>query len=102
VAGDSPDILETAQQLAEVDLLITVDTMLAHLAGALGRPVWLMLPYAADWRWMLDRADSPWYPTMRIFRQRSPGDWAPVVKAVESELAPDRIRVNTGPRCVLP
>jgi hypothetical protein len=100
IGGDSPEILDTAQQLAEVDLLITVDTMLAHLGGALGKPVWLMLPFEADWRWMLDRADSPWYPTMRIFRQRSPGDWGTVVQEVASELASYGVHANSGTRCV--
>jgi hypothetical protein len=64
-----------------------VDTMLAHLAGALGRAVWLLLPYEADWRWMLHRRDSPWYPTMRLFRQPCPGDWGSPVREIEAELA---------------
>jgi ADP-heptose:LPS heptosyltransferase len=58
-----------------MDLIVTVDGMPAHLAGSLGRPTWMLLPYAGDWRWMRDRSDSPWYPTMRIFRQPTPGDW---------------------------
>jgi len=78
----SPGIIDTAADLMNMDLLITVDTMAAHLAGALGRPVWTLLPYEADWRWMLCRSDSPWYPTMRLFRQKTPGDWAPVVAEV--------------------
>lgn len=69
-----------------LDLVITVDTMYAHLAGALGRPVWVLLPFAPDWRWMLGREDSPWYPTMRLFRQPSRGAWAAVVERVRSEL----------------
>ena len=71
----SSDILDTAADLMNVDLLITVDTMAAHLAGALGRPVWVLLKHDADWRWMTARCDSPWYPTMRLFRQPRPGDW---------------------------
>ena len=78
--------LEAARTLNSIDLLVTVDTMMAHLAGAMGRPVWMLLPFACDWRWMLDRTDSPWYPTMRIFRQPCPGDWASVTLSVEQEL----------------
>jgi ADP-heptose:LPS heptosyltransferase len=70
-----------------MDLLITVDTMAAHLAGALARPVWVLLPAEADWRWMVERDDTPWYPTMRLFRQSSPGDWAPVIARVACELS---------------
>ena len=70
----------------EVDLVITVDTMLAHLAGALGRPVWTLLAFAPDMRWMLDRSDTPWYPTMRLFRQPKPNDWTGVFREVRSEL----------------
>ena len=69
------DMGVTATVMAELDLVITVDTAAAHLAGALGRPVWLLLPYAPDWRWMLERNDTPWYPNMRLFRQLQPGDW---------------------------
>jgi ADP-heptose:LPS heptosyltransferase len=69
-----------------MDLVITVDTMYAHLAGALGRPVWVLLPFAPDWRWMLHREDSPWYPTMRLFRQPARGAWRPVIERVRSEL----------------
>jgi len=64
-----------------------VDTSVAHLAGSLGCPVWVLLPYALDWRWMRDRADTPWYPTMRLFRQMRLGDWGPVVAAMASELS---------------
>ena len=70
-----------------IDLLITVDSMAAHLAGALGRPVWVLLPFEADWRWMLDRDDSPWYPTMKLFRQPAPGAWRPVVQRIVQELS---------------
>lgn len=78
--------LLTAESLNSVDLVITVDTMMAHLAGAMGHPVWTLLPFACDWRWMLERTDSPWYPTMRLFRQPHPGDWGTVIKAVEEKL----------------
>jgi hypothetical protein len=61
--------------------VITIDNSTAHLAGALGLPVWLLLPFAADWRWMEKRVDSPWYPTMRLFRQPNLGDWESVVQA---------------------
>ena len=85
--GDALTTLEaTADALMEVDLVITVDTMLAHLAGALGRPVWNLLAFAPDMRWMLDRADTPWYPTMRLFRQPKPNDWAGVFRDVRREL----------------
>ena len=78
--------LLTAEKVNSVDLVITADTMLAHLAGAMGRPVWTLLPFACDWRWMLTRTDSPWYPTMRLFRQPRPGDWASVLELVEEKL----------------
>jgi hypothetical protein len=83
---DSDAIADTAATIANLDLVITVDTMVAHLAGALGAPVWLMLHFAADWRWLLDRSDSPWYPTMRLFRQKRPGDWNAVVTEVATAL----------------
>jgi len=82
----SPDIADTAADINNLDLVITVDTMVAHLAGALGKPVWTLLPFRADWRWMLDREDSPWYPSMRLYRQPSPGAWRPVIARVTREL----------------
>ena len=81
------DLLATAQGVIEMDLVITVDTMMAHLAGALGRKVWTLLPFEGDWRWMLERSDSPWYPTMRLFRQPTPGDWATAVSRIRAEIA---------------
>jgi ADP-heptose:LPS heptosyltransferase len=80
------DMTEEALELRRLDLLITVDTCSAHLAGALGVPVWTLLPHAADWRWMSERADTPWYPTMRLMRQRVPGDWETVIADVIAEL----------------
>jgi tetratricopeptide (TPR) repeat protein len=71
---------DTAAAIANLDLVITVDTAVAHLAGSLKKPVWLLIPFAPDWRWMLDRSTSPWYPTMRIMRQPSPGNWTAVIE----------------------
>lgn len=81
------DFADTAERLADLDLLITVDTSIAHLAGAIGRPVWALLAYTPDWRWQLDRSDTPWYPSMRLFRQKRPGDWAGVINEVAAELS---------------
>jgi hypothetical protein len=83
--GEYP-LHEYARLVAGLDLLITVDSMPAHLAGALGRPVWTLLHAEADWRWMDGRDDSPWYPTMRLFRQQRPGDWEGVLRRVAGEL----------------
>jgi ADP-heptose:LPS heptosyltransferase len=84
--GEIEDFSDTAGIIMNLDLVISVDTAVAHLAGALGKPVWTLLPFAPDWRWMLNRDDSPWYPTMRLFRQRSPGDWESVISKVHDEL----------------
>jgi ADP-heptose:LPS heptosyltransferase len=73
--------------LDNLDLLVTVDTSVAHLAGAMGRPVWIMLPRAPDWRWLLDRSDTPWYPSVRLFRQQTARRWDDVVQAMAAELA---------------
>ncbi len=73
------DFADTAGYVAQLDVVITVDTAIAHLAGALGRQSWVLLPKPSDWRWLSDRDDSPWYPTMRLFRQRNAGDWQPVI-----------------------
>ena len=81
------DFADIATVIDALDLVITVDTVFAHLAGALGKPVWVLLSDIPDWRWMYDRADSPWYPTARLFRQPSPGDWASVVAEVRTQLA---------------
>jgi len=81
------DFADTAAVITELDLVITVDTSIAHLAGALGKPVWVALPFPGDWRWMLDREDSPWYPTARLFRQPKPGDWEAVFGNIRAALA---------------
>jgi hypothetical protein len=86
VRPDTSTISRLASVIAGLDLVISVDSMPAHLAGALGKPIWTLLPADADWRWMLDRDDSPWYPTMRLFRQSEPGDWAPVIRRVAASL----------------
>jgi hypothetical protein len=80
------DFRDTAALVDLMDLVVTVDTSIAHLAGALAKPVWLLLPFSPDWRWLLNRADSPWYPTMRLWRQPRPGDWDPVLADIESGL----------------
>jgi tetratricopeptide (TPR) repeat protein len=80
------DFSDTAAFMQNLDLIISVDTAAAHLAGAVGRPVWTLLPFNPDWRWMLHREDSPWYPTMRLFRQPSFGDWESVMAGVAGEL----------------
>ncbi len=81
-AAAEGSVIETALHLAQMDLVLSVDTFVAHLAGALGRPVWLLLKHDADWRWRVDRRDSPWYPTMRLFRQARTGEWQPVLAEV--------------------
>jgi len=80
------DFSDTAAALEELDLIITVDTAMAHLAGALGKQVWILLPFYPDWRWMLNRDDSPWYPSMRLFRQIKHGDWGQVFSQVKKSL----------------
>ena len=80
------DFSDTAAIIESLDLVISIDTAVAHLTGALGKPVWTLLPFSPDWRWMLNRGDSPWYPTMRLFRQPSRGDWETVIVKVKDEL----------------
>lgn len=80
------DYIETAAALEQMDLVISVDTSVAHLAGTQGCPVWTLIPFAPDWRWMLKHQETPWYPTMRLFRQPEPQDWETVVKAVAEGL----------------
>ncbi|MBV9785264.1 MAG: glycosyltransferase family protein [Acidisphaera sp.] len=90
--GDTMAILEA------LDLVVTVDTSVGHLAGAMGKPAWMMLPYAPDWRWLLGRSDTPWYPTMRLFRQPAPGRWDEVLEAVVAELDRGRKQLRRGRR----
>ena len=80
------DFAETAALVSCLDLVITVDTSVAHLSGALGRPTWILLPYAPDWRWLLDRDDSPWYPSVRLFRQTETREYGSVIGRVRAEL----------------
>jgi ADP-heptose:LPS heptosyltransferase len=92
--ADLHDFVETAALIANLDLVISVDTSVAHLAGAMGKPVWVLLPLVPDWRWMLNRDDSPWYPTMRLFRQPAAGDWTAAIARVMDALrwrAADRL-----------
>jgi tetratricopeptide (TPR) repeat protein len=84
--ADLTDFVETAALVSCLDLIITVDTSVAHLAAALGRPVWILLPYVPDWRWLLDRDDSPWYPSVRLFRQTETRDYADVLDQVRANL----------------
>lgn len=94
LTGQLTDFSDTAAMIANLDLVVTVDTAVAHLAGAMGRPVWVLLARTPDWRWMLDRDDSPWYPTMRLFRQPGPGDWKSVIEKVSRFLKEQLSRHN--------
>jgi ADP-heptose:LPS heptosyltransferase len=76
-------------------LIIAVDTAVAHLAGALAKPVWTLIPFAPDWRWLREREDTPWYPTMRLFRQKTRGQWQPVIARVAEELGRLASRKNS-------
>jgi ADP-heptose:LPS heptosyltransferase len=85
--ADLADFADTAALIENLDLVISTDTSVPHLAGALGKEVWLLISASADWRWLIGRQDSPWYPTMRIFRQRTLGDWTEPIAAAAVELA---------------
>jgi hypothetical protein len=85
-AGGLSDFADTAALIEALDLVIAVDTSVAHVAGALGKPVWLLNRFDACWRWLRDRDDTPWYPSMRLFRQTAPGDWAGVMARVADAL----------------
>lgn len=86
IVSGADDLLEAAATIAALDLMISIDSMPAHLAGGLGVPAWTLLQSEADWRWMDSRADTPWYPTMRLFRQERAGDWATVIVCAAEEL----------------
>jgi len=87
LAPDLADFTDTGAAIESLDLTVSVDTSIVHLAGALARPVWTLIAMPPDWRWMLDRQDTPWYPTMRLFRQTTVGDWTPVIDAVAQQLS---------------
>ena len=87
LTGSINDFADTAALMAELDLIISIDTAAVHLAGALGRPVWTLLQHISDWRWGMEGETTPWYPTMRLFRQPRPGDWESVVERVGNALA---------------
>jgi hypothetical protein len=85
-------MVATASLVAGLDLVITVDTMIAHLAGAQNRPTWLLLKHEPDWRWMTGRSDSPWYPSLRIYRQPAPGDWPAVIAQIMDQFTATGLR----------
>lgn len=87
VDSELRDFSDTAALIEALDLVVSVDTSVAHLAGALGRPVWVLVPYLPDWRWMLERGDSPWYPTASLYRQSEPMAWSPVLMQVKADLS---------------
>ncbi len=99
IGAEIADYEDTMAILDNLDLLITVDTSVAHLAGAMGRPVWIMLPRAPDWRWLLDRCDTPWYPTARLFRQTNVRCWDDVMQAIAEQLETSRPQDTIGTKC---
>jgi ADP-heptose:LPS heptosyltransferase len=86
LSDEIEDFDDTAAIFCVIDLLVSVDSSPVHLAGALGRPAWVMVPYVPDWRWLMQREDTPWYPEHRLFRQQKRGDWAGVADAVAASL----------------
>ena len=80
------DFADTAAAVSNLDLVVSVDTSVAHIAGALGWPIWTLIPFVPDWRWLLERDDSPWYPTMQLFRQSERNDWKTVIERLRTEL----------------
>jgi tetratricopeptide (TPR) repeat protein len=95
--ADVKTFSDTAALITNLDLVISIDTAVAHLAGALAKPVWILLPFAADWRWLRDREDSPWYPSARLFRQSRPGDWDGVLREVREALQSAAMRPARAP-----
>jgi len=87
LGGELENFTDTAAVMASCDLVISADTAVAHLAGAMGRPLWVLMPFAPDWRWTLEGETSPWYPAARLFRQTAPGNWEDVIARVADELA---------------
>jgi len=98
LGAEIADFADTMAVIEALDLVITVDTAVAHLAGAMGKPVWILLSYAPDWRWLLERSDSPWYPTARLFRQPSPGNWGRVTRGVAEALSEPKSIVQVHER----
>jgi hypothetical protein len=86
LSGEFDDFADTAALIANLDMIVSVDTAVAHLAGAIGKPVWTLLPFFSEWRWMLDRDDSPWYPAMRLFRQPHDGGWEETIAMLVEEM----------------
>ena len=97
-AREFRDYNDTVAVIAALDLVVTVDTSVAHLAGAMGWPTWVLLPFACDWRWMRERVDSPWYPSLRLFRQPAPGQWDAPLAAITAALQPKRKPDSALPR----
>ncbi len=89
------DFADTAALCGLMDLVISVDTSVAHLSGALGTRTWILLPFVPDWRWLLDRIESPWYPSVRLYRQSSDGDWDSVLQEVKADLLSTLIAVQS-------
>ena len=87
VMSDVTDFRDTAERLGDLDALISVDTAVAHLAGAMGLPTFVLLPHTPDWRWMLSRSDTPWYQSVRLFRQTTPGNWREPIGALREVLS---------------
>jgi ADP-heptose:LPS heptosyltransferase len=85
--SDVTDCRDTAERLGNLDALVSVDTAAAHLAGAMGLPTFVLLPHTPDWRWMLSRSDTPWYQSMRLFRQTTPGNWRGLIRALREVLS---------------
>jgi ADP-heptose:LPS heptosyltransferase len=99
---EQEDFADTAAIVANLGLVISIDTSVAHLAGAMGKPVWVLLHKSPDWRWLLQREDSPWYPTARLFRQSTLGNWQDVVARVERELRELVAKTAVGARSRAP